>query len=225
MPERIVRSVPVRAPRKLETRWPCPVCVAPLMEKVHVEGQGSALTLDYCPRCGGLWFERGEVGQLAARKVSSLHPYVPDRAERIRPPCVECHTPIDRDAERCVACGRRNTLACPVCDEPMERREHAGLVLDLCKRCHGIWFDNAELSAVWRVNLGKGGRAAGALAATGDVLVDAMFWSPHLVINAGMVAGEAAVQVAGATADAVGSAAEGVFGVVLEIIGGLFDGF
>jgi Zn-finger nucleic acid-binding protein len=202
------------------------------LEKVDIEGGGNALTLDYCPRCGGLWFDRGEVGHLATRKASSLHTHVPTRTERVRPPCVECQTPLDRDAERCPACGSRNVLDCPVCATPMERREHAGLILDFCTRCHGVWFDNAELSAIWRVNLAKAnalsgrrrGRGSDALAATGDVLVDAMFWTPDLVIYGGMAAGQAAGELAGAAAEVVGGAAEGVFSAVMEIIAGLFDG-
>jgi Zn-finger nucleic acid-binding protein len=230
MPDPIRRTVAVRRNRPLETRWPCPVCVGAVMEKIELEGQGNALTLDYCPRCGGLWFDRGEVGQLATRKASSLQSYVPERTERIRPLCIECHTPIDRDAETCEACGRRNALNCPVCDEVMDRRAHAGLILDFCKRCHGVWFDNAELSSIWRVNLAKASanvsrsRGATAVAATGDVLVEAMFWSPHLVLHAGVAVGQAAGSVAGAAGEVIGDAAEGVFSTIMEIIAGLFDG-
>jgi hypothetical protein len=199
------------------------------MEKARLEGSGGGLTLDYCTRCGGLWFDRGEVGQLAQRKPTAIRQFVPERAERVRPPCPGCHAPLDRDAEKCPACGQRNVLDCPVCDEPMERRAHAGLVLDLCKRCHGVWFDNAELSAIWRVNLAaatasarsrRGGRAGEGLAVGGDVLLHAMFWTPDLVLYGGMAAGQAA----GAAAEVAGNAAEGVFSMVMEIISGLFDG-
>ena len=199
------------------------------MDKVSVDDGATAITLDYCPRCGGLWFNRGEVGQLARRQPATLHAHVPVRAEPLRPPCPGCLTPLDRDAERCAACGRRNVLDCPVCDVTMERRAHAGLVLDLCARCHGVWFDNAELSAIWRLNLAaatesaksrRTGRGAEALAVGGDVLVHAMFWTPDLVVYGGMAAGHAA----GAAAEVVGSAAEGVFATVMEIIAGLFDG-
>lgn len=233
MPDPTKRSPPVRVAAPLETKWPCPVCVGAPMNKVYIEGQGAALTLDYCTRCGGLWFDRGEVGQLAKREPAVLHRYVADRGARIRPPCLGCFAPLDRDAETCPACGHRNVLDCPVCDEPMERRAHAGLVLDLCRRCHGVWFDNAELSAIWRANLAaaaastrsrRTGKASKALAVGGDVLVEAMFWSPNLVIYGGMAAGEAVGAAGGVAVEVVGKAAEGVFSVVMEIIAGLFDG-
>src|SRR5215207_799536 len=82
----------------IETRWPCPVCIGARMDKVHVQDASGVLTLDTCPRCGGLWFERGEVGRLAGRKPSAISAHVPTRADRVKPPCLECHTPLDRDA-------------------------------------------------------------------------------------------------------------------------------
>ena len=220
---------PVKLVGSLETRWPCPVCVGVPMEKARLEGSASALTLDCCPRCGGLWFDRGEVGVLAKRDPAALRQVVPERVERVRPPCPECFAPVDRDAEKCVACGHRNVLDCPVCDRPMERRAHAGLVLDFCRKCHGVWFDNAELSAIWRMNLeaatvARRGRGANALAVGGDVLLEAMFWTPDLVFYGGAAAANAVGHLAAPAAEAVGSAAEGVFSFIMEIISGLFDG-
>jgi hypothetical protein len=107
----------------------------------------------------------------------------------------------------------------------MERRERDGLVLDLCRRCHGVWFDNAELTAIWRLKLTettaarRGGRVSDAAAVGGDMLLNAMFWSPDLVVYGGMAAGQAV----GAAAEVVGNAAGGVFEAVMEIISGLFE--
>jgi Zn-finger nucleic acid-binding protein len=211
----------VRRERPIETRWPCPVCLGVTMEKGQVGRGATATTVDYCTRCGGLWFDRGEVGQVARTRPAELRELVPERIERVRPPCHGCQTPLDRDAEKCPVCGRRNVLKCPVCDETMERRAHGGVVLDLCRRCHGVWFDNAELSAIYRLNLdaARRGRGADALSVGGDVLVSAMFWTPDLVVYGGMAAGHAV----GAAAEVAGSAAEGVFSMIMEIIGSLFD--
>jgi Zn-finger nucleic acid-binding protein len=218
MPELVKNSEP------LETRWPCPVCLGVQMQKAPIPGHGTTLMVDYCTRCGGLWFDRGEVGQLARRPQQLLHEHVTARVERVKPPCHGCQSPLDRDAEKCPVCDHRNVIKCPVCDETMERRPHAGLVLDLCRKCHGVWFDNAELSAIWRVNLAaatarRAGRGSEALAVGGDVLLNAMFWTPDLVLYGGMAAGHAV----GAAAEVAGSAAEGVFSFIVEIISGLFD--
>ena len=227
-PEPSKPTKPLELVRPLETRWPCPVCVGVAMEKAQLGGKAGGLTIDYCPRCGGLWFDRGEVGQLAQRAPAVIREFVTERGDRVRPPCQGCHAPLDRDAEKCPACGHHNVLDCPVCDRPMERRPHAGLVLDLCGKCHGVWFDNAELSAIWRMNVAAAttraqskvrGRGADAAAVGGDVLLTAMFWTPDLVLYGGMAAGHAA----GAAVEVVGSAAEGVFATIMEIISGLFE--
>lgn len=227
-PESDPSVAPLKLVGSIETRWPCPVCAGVGMEKAPLDGKAGGLTIDYCPRCGGLWFDRGEVGQLAQRAPTVVREFVADRADRIRPPCHGCFAPLDRDAEKCPACGRHNVLDCPVCDRPMERRAHAGLVLDLCPKCHGVWFDNAELSAIWRMNVAaattramskRRGRGTEVASVGGDVLLSAMFWTPDLVLYGGMAAGHAA----GAAVEVVGSAAEGVFATIMEIIGGLFE--
>jgi uncharacterized protein len=217
---------PPGAPRQLETRWPCPVCVGVMMDKKHIDKHAGSVTVDYCPRCGGLWFDRGEVAHLARRDEAVIHPLLIDAAVRVRPPCQGCGTPLDRNAERCEVCRRSNVLDCPVCDETMERRERDGLVLDVCRRCHGVWFDNAELSAIWRLKLAeataaarRGGRGSEVAAIGGDVLLHSLFWTPDLVLYGGMAAGQAA----GAAAEVVGSAAGGVFEAVMSIISGLFE--
>ena len=130
----------------------------------------------------------------------------------------------------------------------MERRTHGALVLDLCRRCEGVWFDHAELSSIWRLNLTaateraarRPGRAGEAMAVGGDVLVNALIWTPNLVIHGAYAATHAAsamtqsvgaISSSGAAAEAatsavgvVGDAASGVFSMIADIIGGLFEG-
>ena len=213
-----------RRRERLETRLPCPVCLGIMMEKAQLRAGGGALTLDHCARCGGIWFERGEIRQLATRAPAELWARVAPRADTPRPPCQGCGSPIDRDAEKCVVCARRNDLDCPDCNRPMKRRTHGTHVLDVCERCYGVWFDHAELTAVWQMNIAaiaakQPNRAAGALAVGGDVLADALFWSPGLVVYG--AAG--AVQAGGAAIEVAGAAAEGVFSTILEFIGSLFE--
>ncbi len=213
------------ATRPLETRWPCPVCIGVSMEKKHLGGPGHGLTLDFWPRCGGLWFDKGEVGDFARRDQTALRGLIIDPTVRVNPPCHGCQAPLDRNLEKCPACGHKNVIACPVCSRSMERRATDGLTLDVCKHCQGVWFDNAELTAIWRLNLraatekrrGVGGDAMGA---GGDILLNAMFWTPDLVFYGGAAAVEAVGSVAGVAAEAGSS----VFETIFEIISGLFDG-
>lgn len=246
MADAVQSSAPAGAP--LEARLPCPVCLGVQMEKVHLDdargGAGAAggrLTLDHCPRCGGVWFERGEAGRLAAHAPQKLWAALPRRQAAPRPPCHECHTPLDRDAERCPACGAANVLLCPMCDREMERRTVGQWMLDMCKHCRGVWFDHVELDALWTMNLEaaarrRGGLATGA-AAGGEVLLDALAWNPYLIVYGAQglghavaasaeLAGRAAAHAPGAiggAAEVAGEAAAGVFEAIMDMISSLFD--
>ena len=234
------------AGRPMETRWPCPVCLGVSMQKAVVGKRGNTVTLDLCPRCGGIWFERGEVQRVSRQSPEALWSEIPRKTEPVRPPCHGCGAPLDRDLERCPACGHRNVLRCPMCDVEMERRAQGSLVLDLCRRCEGVWFDHAELSELWRLGMvaasraKQRGRGTQAAEVGGEVLLNTLFWAPDLLVYGASAATHAAgaaaqgigslassgaaADAATAAAEAVGSAAESVFSMIADIIGGLFDG-
>ena len=234
---------PARTPT-LETRLPCPVCLGVQMEKAHIGSERSSVVLDHCPRCGGVWFEKGEAQQLTRHAPSLLWQHIPPRETVPKPPCHQCHAPLDRNDKRCAVCGAENVLLCPMCDKKMDRREHASLTLDVCSRCKGVWFDHMELKSLWSITVNqmqqrRGSRAMDAAVIGGDVLLESLFWAPGLVINAGSAAVSGIGHAAGAlgsvslegaagaamgAADVVGGAAEGVFSAIMEIISSIFDG-
>lgn len=39
-------------------------------------------------------------------------------------------------------------IACPKCRRQMFRGKHAGVEVDLCSGCHGVWLDRTELAAI-----------------------------------------------------------------------------
>jgi Zn-finger nucleic acid-binding protein len=207
------------------------------MEKTRL-GEKQELQLDHCPRCGGIWFDYGEVQKLRESREEELWQRVPQRSELHRAQCHHCQAHIDRDATRCDACGKKITFDCPQCARPMQHVRHGELTLDVCRNCRGVWFDHHELAAIWKMELNtaiakrRGGRmkhrADGSL-----VLLDALTYTPELVIygayGAGhVIAGAAqglshAPEVVGAAAEVVGEAASSVFETILEIIGGIFS--
>lgn len=232
------------APRSpFEARLPCPVCIGVQMDKVQMGGQGSSLVIDHCQRCGGVWFEKGEAQQLTRHSPSALWKHIPPRNTGPKPPCHGCHAPLDRDAEKCGVCGKKNELNCPMCDKVMERRQHSGLTLDVCTACKGVWFDHVELKSIWSITVNdvaqrRMGRGMQAAAIGGDVLLESLFWAPHLTIHAGAAAIQGVGHAAGAlgnlsvdgaanaalgAAEVVGGAAEGVFDMIMGIIGSIFD--
>lgn len=219
-----------------ETRWPCPVCLGIKMEKTSLGGRAGdasgALTLDHCARCGGMWFELGEVQRLRSERPESLWAQIPAREERHRAQCHTCRAFVDRDAPKCGACGAKTRLNCPACDTRMLQVSQSSLTLDVCKRCKGVWFDHHELEAIWKMERDRlvarqgGDGAVARTAGTGaDVLFETLFWAPDLVFVGAHVAGHAvaaAAEVAPAALDAVGDAAASVFEAILEIVGGIF---
>jgi Zn-finger nucleic acid-binding protein len=50
----------------------CPVCTTAL-----VEAQRQGIEIDHCPRCRGVWLDRGELGKIIERSAQSTG-YAPD---------------------------------------------------------------------------------------------------------------------------------------------------
>lgn len=227
----------------------CPVCLGTTMAK-HTIGPDGALQIDHCRRCGGFWLEHGEVQRLRALEESSLWAAVPRRHDLFRMRCHDCHAPMDRAEQACAACGWTNKLGCPACDRPMLAESHAGLRLDVCRDCKGVWFDHHELAEIWKESfdssLRSRGREGGAAVAVGgdvagEVLLNSLFFAPDLLFYGAHAAGRAALasaemaanlpgaigaapELAVAAVEAAGEAASSVFEVVVNIIAGIFDG-
>ena len=223
--------------RKLEERYPCPVCLGVSMAKTPV-GRDGTLLLDHCGRCGGIWFDAGEVQRLRAKRADLLWTAIAKRDDTFRMQCHSCHAFIERNAVSCESCGWKNILDCPVCARPMQSATQHGVKLDACRSCKGVWFDHDELMSIWRLELATSVRRhetpPGGVAETGALVVlDALTYSPWLALEGMHAAGHVIGASAGALAHApeavggmvevAGEAASGVFATILEIIGGLFE--
>ncbi len=44
-----------------------------------------------------------------------------------------------------------SNLHCPVCQSPCRELLHAGLLIDMCSRCRGVWLDCGELERLQAV--------------------------------------------------------------------------
>lgn len=223
---------------RLASRVPCPVCLGLKMGFVTVTTPGADLVLDHCRRCGGIWFDGGEVAALRALGPEALLTRVRPRRESARMRCRGCEAFVDRDEDRCRACAQENILDCPRCDVPMRAERAAGIRLDVCGGCKGVWLDNHELNTLWKVGLeharrqvATGGRTGKAVGVARDVsggALEAVLYAPDLAVYGLHAAGHAVGAVAGPAAsgigapfEALGAAAEAVFELILEIIGGL----
>jgi len=109
----------------------CPACKADMfaLEFERIE-------IDYCPDCGGVWLDSGEL-QLIGERAGALHGKMLAALEK-------------RAGTRTSGSGRRR---CPICRKALlstATPDEDRIELDICKRGHGIWFDKGELSAVIR---------------------------------------------------------------------------
>jgi hypothetical protein len=103
----------------------CPVCKEPLvvLELEQVE-------VDYCTSCDGVWLDAGELELL-----------LDTDEERTR------LISLFKEAETV----KEKSYDCPVCGKQMKKfeiGERGRVVVDKCKKNHGIWFDKGELKKV-----------------------------------------------------------------------------
>lgn len=96
----------------------CPVCEKPLVviERNNVE-------LDWCPECGGFWFDADEWKLVGVED--------------------EKYNPFTYEAVKVNEKGRK----CPICNKTMDKIKIGQTFLDRCPHFHGVWFDKNELSS------------------------------------------------------------------------------
>jgi Zn-finger nucleic acid-binding protein len=216
--------------KQLETRYPCPVCLGTKLEKITLR-ESTNLTLDHCVRCGGVWFEAGEVQRLRRVDAAALWREIVQRAGVHAMQCHSCRTHVPRTATACHACGWRVELDCPVCDRRMRVAEQDGMRLDYCTQCRGVWFDHDELTGIWKMEVDalvkrRGSHVAGS---DGVLLAEVLMHDPFVMYYGIHAVGAAAegiasgsVEVVGEVAGAAGEAASSLFETIVEIIGGIF---
>jgi Zn-finger nucleic acid-binding protein len=222
----------------LQTRLPCPVCLAVKMEKVRLPTRSGVrdadLVLDHCARCGGVWFEAGEVARLRGIDAGALWKAIVRRDDVHTMSCHSCRALIPRTEATCPACGWKVELDCPECERPMKIEASNGLRLDYCAADKGVWFDHDELTAIWQMEaraLVRRGRSRDLDVPDGlEVLLFdpfLLYYGVHAAAHAAGAAGQAlassgAMEAAGGIVEAAGDVASSLFETIAEIIGGIF---
>jgi Zn-finger nucleic acid-binding protein len=129
----------------------CPHCAVEMFEQ-----EFNDVDIDACPRCGGIWFDQGELEQLAADSLGGELGRL-DREGAGRAPSV---------AGLCRPVGPTE-LRCPACGDPLINYvfvDDEGLAVDICGLCEGIWLDEGELA---RFQRGQARKLLGQLIARG----------------------------------------------------------
>jgi len=113
----------------------CPVDRQELTEKEYESG----IKVDGCPDCHGAWLDKGELERIQA---SLEH----DFADDIRA--------VPDTVGRAYAMARAEEAPprqCPKCGTTLDRVEHgytSQILVDVCRRCGGVWLDRGELEAL-----------------------------------------------------------------------------
>ncbi len=104
----------------------CHECDANL-DEIDLHGQ----RVDKCPKCFGIFFDEGELDKI----IHLIELYQGMKLEE---------GDIDSVPEE----EHRRVVRCPEHDEPMVPMDVAGLTIDKCPVCEGIWLDNGEITAL-----------------------------------------------------------------------------
>ena len=103
----------------------CPVC-----RKVMIIVEHHRIELDYCPQCGGAWFDVSELELFLGAAGLPQTEFSPEALLRL---------PEKKDTP--------HIRKCPICRQKM-RNVAIGepeIILDVCRRGQGIWFDGGEI--------------------------------------------------------------------------------
>ena len=103
----------------------CPVC-----KNSMVVLELDQIEIDHCLNCGGIWLDAGELELLLETD---------EERERFVKMLVEGDTVTEKK------------YPCPICNKKMGKvfvGEEKKILIDKCKRNHGLWLDKGELEQV-----------------------------------------------------------------------------
>ena len=105
----------------------CCVKCTSILDRATFQG----LEVDLCPKCGGLWLDRGEItraARLPEKELARLRNLLTGRSG---PP------PIPTES----------VAPCPACPGKLSEVLLGSVHVDYCDRCQGIFLDKGELEA------------------------------------------------------------------------------
>lgn len=103
-----------------ERKYECHHCWVE-MKKEEVETFGPNIIIDVCPKCKGIWLDKGELGKLL--KDKKLANYLTKH----------------------IGTKSRSPMVCPRCGMTMDIESADNIDVDVCLTCGGVWLDQGEL--------------------------------------------------------------------------------
>lgn len=103
----------------------CPVC-----KEAMVVLELDQIEIDHCLSCGGIWLDAGELELLLETETDRLR-------------LLSLLTEDNKVKEK--------SYPCPICSKKMKKvfvGEERKILIDKCKKNHGLWLDKGELESV-----------------------------------------------------------------------------
>ncbi|AKJ03876.1 TFIIB-like protein [Archangium gephyra] len=119
---------------------PCPLCENQPLRPLRV----SHVEIDTCPRCHGLWFDRGELERFPDRP--SARSFLAMKGQTFSR-CRKSGHPVGRAEAVCPTC-RSEPVRCPACAERLRRVVTSASPVDVCASCEGVWLDAGAFEAL-----------------------------------------------------------------------------
>lgn len=120
----------------------CPTCKSSMIVVEH-----SNIELDYCPNCHGVWFDSGELELL----MESME--------------LESQNQLSSDIlSSPEAASPEKKRKCPICGQKMKKTiisEQPEILIDVCQRGDGLWFDGGEVDQLMKQLLRKPSKEGG----------------------------------------------------------------
>jgi len=97
----------------------CPRCWV-AMDKEKMKVFGPEMEVDTCPKCGGIWFDPGELSRAIGR-------------------------PLGKYLTEHIGTKSESQLVCPRCGGLMDLEYAEDVEVDSCIKCGGAWLDKDEV--------------------------------------------------------------------------------
>ena len=110
-----------------EKKYECHRCWVE-MNKKEIDVFGPDIIIDVCPKCKGVWLDKGELNKiLKDRKLSNY-------------------------LTKHIGTKSRSPMVCPRCGSTMDIETVEDIEVDVCLFCGGVWLDKGELEDLQEVS-------------------------------------------------------------------------
>ncbi len=105
---------------KSEKKYECHKCWVE-MDKKEIDVFGPNITIDVCPKCHGIWLDKGELQKIL--KDKKLADYLTKH----------------------IGTKSKSPMVCPRCGNTMDIEKVEDIEVDVCLLCGGVWLDEGEI--------------------------------------------------------------------------------